>query len=112
MSDADTHPAIVQSDRSILLETDGDGALVSFQEKPRHEYGASMGLYVFEPDVLEFIPDRGEFGFDDLAYMFIASEVPVYVYSHKGYWLDIGVKSDLEQAQEESEMIRRQVIGD
>jgi DNA excision repair protein ERCC-3 len=45
MSDADTHPVIVQSDRSVLLETDGDAfedardAIAAFAElvkSPEH----------------------------------------------------------------------------
>ena len=55
-----------------------------------------MGFYAFEPDILEFIPPEGSFGFDDLMQAFIAAEAPVYVYTHLGYWLDIGIKSDLE----------------
>ena len=95
-----------------VLEMRSDGALTGFQEKPRHEYGASMGLYIFEPEILEFIPDEGSFGFDDLVHSFLAAEAPVFVYTHTGYWLDIGTKSDLEQAQEEHQLIRDTVGAD
>ena len=95
-----------------VLETNEDDALMQFREKPCHEYAASMGLYVFEPDVLEFLPDKGAFGFDDLVHAFLAAEAPVYVYSHSGYWLDIGIKSDLEQAQEQHELILQKIAGD
>ena len=95
-----------------VLEVNQDGSLIGFQEKPRQEYLASMGLYVFEPEIFEYIPEGGSFGFDDLMYAFQASEAPVYVYSHPGYWLDIGIKADLERAQEEYEEIRHRVTGD
>ena len=95
-----------------VLEANGDGSLVGFREKPKQEYLASMGLYVFEPDVLDYIPDHGSFGFDDLARGLLTSEAPVYVYQHPGYWLDIGIKDDLERAQEEFELIRETVTGD
>ena len=95
-----------------VLETDSQDALVDFQEKPCHEYLASMGIYVFEPEILEYIPAQGSFGFDDLMHAFLAAEAPVYVYTHPGYWLDIGIKSDLERAQEEYELIRHRVTGD
>lgn len=95
-----------------VLETNGDGNLVGFREKPRHEYLASMGLYVFEPGILEHIPNGGSFGFDDLVRSFLASEAPVSVYTHPGYWLDIGIKEDLERAQEEYELIRERMTGD
>ena len=95
-----------------VLETNEDDALMQFREKPSHEYAASMGLYVFEPDIMEFIPDSGAFGFDDLVHAFLAAEAPVYVYSHPGYWLDIGIKSDLEQAQDQYELILHKMAGD
>ena len=107
---------IATSNRAVqielgVLESDQDGNLVGFVEKPRHEYLASMGLYVFEPDILKFIPPGGSFGFDDLMLGFLAAEAPVYVYTHPGYWLDIGIKSDLERAQEEYESMSDRVTG-
>jgi len=95
-----------------VLETDHEGTVIDFQEKPCHEYLASMGLYVFEPAILEFIPPQGSFGFDDLMRAFLTAEAPVNVYTHPGYWLDVGIKSDLERAQEEYESIRERVTGD
>ncbi|MGH2543629.1 MAG: nucleotidyltransferase family protein, partial [Ardenticatenaceae bacterium] len=95
-----------------VLKINQDGALQQFIEKPRQEYLASMGLYVFEPEILGFIPQGGSFGLDDLVHAFLATEAPVYVYTHPGYWLDIGIKTDLERAQEEFETIRHRVTGD
>ena len=68
-----------------VLEVDDHGALVGFQEKPCHGYLASMGLYVFEPEILQFIPDSCPFGFDDLMHVLMVSEAPVYAYTHPGY---------------------------
>lgn len=85
---------------------------MGFEEKPCYGYSASMGLYVFEPEIIDFIPRLGSFGFDDLMHAFLAAEAPVYVYNHPGYWLDIGIKSDLERAQGEYELIRHKVTGD
>ena len=112
-----TIATIAASQREIQIElgelqVNREGGLTGFQEKPCHEYVASMGLYVFEPEVLEFIPGRGAFGFDDLVHAFIAAETPVYVYAHPGYWLDIGIMSDLQRAQDEYELIRHKVTGD
>ena len=95
-----------------VLNANSDGSLFGFHEKPCHEYVASMGLYVFEPAILEFIPEAGAFGFDDLVHCFLAAEAPVYVYHHPDYWLDIGIKSDLERAQDEYETIKHRIIGD
>ena len=95
-----------------VLEVDENYSVTRFREKPQQEYLASMGLYVFEPEILDYIPEKGSFGFDDLMYAFQASEAPVYVYPHPGYWLDIGIPSDLERAQDEYEEIRQRVTGD
>lgn len=106
---AATHRA-TQIELGVLKVNEASG-LVGFHEKPCHEYIASMGLYVFEPDVLMFIPECGVFGFDDLVRAFMEAEAPVYVYSHTGYWLDIGILSDLQRAQDEYELIREKVLG-
>ena len=70
-----------------------------------------MGLYIFDPGIFDLIPERRAFGFDDLVYACLDSEAPVFVYCHDGYWLDIGIPSDLQRAQDEYELIVHSVTG-
>ena len=95
-----------------VLERDGDGRIVGFQEKPEHEYWVSMGTYVFEPEIMNYVPDDGRpFGFDDLMHTLLAAKQPIYTFAHAGYWCDIGRKDDYEQVQEEFETRRAQILG-
>ena len=72
-----------------------------FQEKPVLKYKVSMGIYCMEPEILNLIPKNMPFGFDDLVHEMLRSKLPVHVYEHNGYWMDLGRKEDFEQAQEE-----------
>jgi mannose-1-phosphate guanylyltransferase len=43
-----------------------DGQVVAFREKPTLPMEVSMGLYIMNPDILEYIPKGVPFGFDNL----------------------------------------------
>ena len=83
------------------FELDGDDRIGSFAEKPKKEYFASMGIYLFEPEIYNYIPRGMPFGFDDLMYKLISEDIPVYSYIHDGYWFDIGIEDDCHRAQKE-----------
>jgi len=74
------------------------GRLIGFREKPKVTQFVSMGIYGASRRVLEFIPTRGAFGFDQLMHRLIDANERVDVIEHKGYWLDIGRPEDYEQA--------------
>lgn len=95
-----------------VLECDDDGAIVGFSEKPEKEYLVSMGAYLFEPEILKYVPTNIPFGFDDLMHILDDNSVPVYSYIHDGYWLDIGRKEDFEKAQKEFDDHRERILGD
>lgn len=77
-----------------------DERMVGFSEKPEIKYLASCGAYCLEPSVLDLIPSGVPFGFDDLMHAMIEQNLPVYVYHHKGLWLDIGREEDYRNAQQ------------
>jgi NDP-sugar pyrophosphorylase family protein len=72
--------------------------LVSFHEKPTLSQTVSMGIYGVSRRALEFIPDRGPFGFDELMHKMLEAEERIDVHLHGGYWLDIGRPEDYEKA--------------
>lgn len=74
--------------------------MASFQEKPVMNFSVSMGIYCMEPQILDLIPGNVPFGFDNLMYSMLDKELPVYMYRHKGLWLDIGREEDFKHAQE------------
>lgn len=78
---------------------------VEFVEKPEYELNVSMGVYVFNKKVLNFIPDGQPFGFDDLMQILIDKNKHIKVYPYDGYWLDIGRPEDYEKANEDIEKL-------
>jgi mannose-1-phosphate guanylyltransferase len=85
-----------------VIHTDPDGRIVNFLEKPRYNQFVSMGIYLFEPDILRYVPAGGQaFGFDNLMAELTRNHAGVYTYPHEGLWLDIGRLEDYERAVEE-----------
>lgn len=81
-----------------VVHTDGSGLLRALEEKPTLRYTVSMGVYVFEPSVIELIRPRERIDFPDLLLRMIDSGQAVSIYRHEGYWRDIGKRDDYEVA--------------
>ena len=89
-----------------VIELDGGHRIRDYIEKPCYHYNVSMGVYVFEPRVLEYIP-RGEyFDFPSLVHRLLENDEPIVGYPYDGYWLDIGRRDDYEQAVQDFESMR------
>jgi len=95
-----------------VLECDDEHRVANFMEKPENEYLASLGIYLFEPQLFDYVPKNVPFGFDDLMNTLLSKDIPIYTYIHNGYWLDIGIEEDFKRAQREFEENRDRVIGD
>ena len=78
------------------------GRLLEFREKPSQEFSVSTGIYCMSPEVFEFIPPSGSFGFDHLMRAMLDRGAPVGVHEHLGSWIDIGRVEDLRRAQEQA----------
>jgi len=81
-----------------VLKTDSNNQLVKFIEKPNYQYQVSMGVYALNRKVLDYIPSKKTFGFDDLMYKLLYKNKVVKILEHDGYWLDIGRPDDYMQA--------------
>lgn len=86
-----------------VIETDGQGYLSDYIEKPTLDYRVSMGVYVFEPAVLAFLKPREYCDFPDLIKTLVADKRKVASYPFSGYWLDMGRPDDYARAIEEFE---------
>jgi NDP-sugar pyrophosphorylase family protein len=95
----------VKIDLGVIV-TDGDRRIKDYIEKPTQSYLASMGIYIFEPKVLEFIAGKGYMDFPDLVKQLIGAGLLVCYYPFSGYWLDIGRHEDYSKAAEEFEQLR------
>jgi NDP-sugar pyrophosphorylase family protein len=90
-----------------VLEIGKDGKLENFVEKPTNQYNVSMGVYMANNKILNYIPDNQLYGFDHLMLDLIKFNEPASVKVHNGYWLDIGRPDDYEKANEDIEMLNK-----
>lgn len=95
-----------------VLEMDSSNYLTGFKEKPSAEYLVSMGVYMANRRILDFIPEGKSYGFDNLMLDLLAANKPATVRKFSGYWLDIGRPDDYIQAIEEFEQMRTRFLGE
>ncbi len=93
-----------------VIEMDGDHTVKGYLEKPSIDYLVSMGVYVFEPRILEYIPKDQYLDFPDLVLKLIAAGEKVSGYVFKGYWEDLGRPDDYERASAQFEEMRSQFL--
>lgn len=87
-----------------VIEAESDHRIVNFQEKPKMDYMVSMGIYVFTPRVIDFIPKSTRFDFPDLLQRLLDNGSKVVGYQSEAYWMDVGRPADYEQANEDFPM--------
>ena len=81
-----------------VIESNEKGFVEKYIEKPIMKYEVSMGIYVFEPQVREYIPKGKRLDLPDLIKLLIKEKKNVISYRFDGYWLDIGRIEDYEEA--------------
>jgi NDP-mannose synthase len=72
--------------------------VTGYEEKPEFSWTVSMGIYVMEPEALEYIPHGRYFDFPDLVQGLLRADRPIGAYVYDGFWLDIGRQEDYQQA--------------
>jgi len=103
------HQRHVKIDLGVMECEDGH-RIIGYNEKPVIDYLASMGIYVFEPRVLAFIPKGQYLDFPDLVKQLIAAGEIVKGYPFDGYWQDLGRPDDYEQAAQDFDRMRSQFL--
>jgi len=93
-----------------VIQLDGDNRVKGYIEKPLYDYNVSMGIYVFAPRVLSYIPSGEYFDFPDLVQRLLESGETILGYPYEGYWLDIGRPDDYEQAVQDFEKMRSRFL--
>ncbi len=91
------HERKVQIDLGVI-QLDGGNKVVGYIEKPSMDYCASMGIYVFEPKVLDYIPKGKYLDLPDLVNILLENEERVIGFPFQGYWQDLGRSDDYQQA--------------
>ena len=96
-----------EASRFGIMNTDGNGRIVEFEEKPEHPKSnlASMGIYIFNWKLLRKIlladmknPDsHHDFGKDVIPCL-LNDNKTLATYKFKGYWKDVGTIDSLWEA--------------
>lgn len=106
-----SHARSVKIDLGVL-EFNGSNELAGYIEKPTFDFSVSMGLYIFEPRVLDYICYNQYLDFPDLVLKMIEAGERVVGYPFDGYWQDLGRPDDYEQAVQDFEFIKPQIFGE
>ena len=86
-----------------VVVTDDEGRVQTFQEKPSVDEALSntinTGIYIFEPEVLDFIPSNTTFDIgSELFPLLVEKDAPFYATSMDFQWVDIGRVPDYWRA--------------
>ena len=71
------------------------------REKPRINQYINAGIYIVEPQVLDYVPKNKEFNMTDLIQALIGDGQQVSAYPVLEYWLDIGQLKDYQQGEKD-----------
>jgi len=77
--------------------TADDNKIIKYQEKPTYGYLVSMGIYAFNRDIIDYIPEK-KYDFPQLVNDLIKRRKNPTVFEYDGRWFDIGRPADWEQA--------------
>ena len=94
-----------------VVETDDNGRVRSFAEKPTRETLSSSGvktinagIYILEPQILDLIPENENYSFEYNLFPALLEKklaFDAFVMRHSDYWLDIGTPSRYWQAHQD-----------
>jgi NDP-mannose synthase len=73
--------------------------ITGYIEKPTMCFPVSMGVYVYEPRVIDLMPP-GHFDFPEVVHLLLRYGEAVVSYPCDGTWFDIGTPADYERAVE------------
>jgi len=106
-----THVREVHVDLGVI-EFNGAQEVVGYIEKPTYKFQVSMGIYIFEPRVLEYIAYNQYLDFPDMVLRLLNAGERVMGFPFDGYWQDLGRADDYEQAVQDFESLRGKILGE
>jgi NDP-sugar pyrophosphorylase family protein len=94
-----------------VIESCNETEVSDYIEKPTEHYLVSMGIYIFEPSVLQFIEAGKRLDFPDLVKRLLTAKLKLAIYRSDDFWLDIGRPDDYQKAVEVFAQQRERFIG-
>jgi NDP-mannose synthase len=108
-----THRRVVRTEYGVI-HLDGQvgetSAVTGYEEKPDIPYVVSMGVYVAEPTVLDYVDSGAFLDIPELVLRLLDNRERVGSFLFDGYWLDIGRHEDYEKAIVEYERLKHQLF--
>ena len=80
-----------------VIETKGNGKVLSWNEKPEIKSKINMGCYVMEPNILNFIPKNKPYGMDNVIKKVISKRKTINSILVKNGFIDVGDKKTYEK---------------
>jgi NDP-sugar pyrophosphorylase family protein len=105
------HHREIRIDLGVIV-LNGSNEVKGYVEKPTYGFDVSMGIYVFEPRVLNHIPHNKYLDFPDLVLRLLEQGERVVGFPFTGYWQDLGRPDDYAQAVAEFESLKPQILGE
>ena len=75
--------------------------IVSIKEKPIQQFYVNAGIYVLNPEVLDYIPGDTPIDMTSVFERLVAENKKTLSYPIREYWLDIGRPEDFKKAEED-----------
>ena len=83
-----------------VVNIDGSN-IVSIKEKPTYKFFVSAGIYMLNPEVIDYIPKNEFFDMPSLFEKLISKKQNVISFPLREYWIDIGQIEEYKKANEE-----------
>jgi len=93
-----------------VMEFHRNYRLTRYVEKPTLTHSVSMGIYVFEKRVLNWILTEKYLDFPDLIQKLLGARQNVSCYPSRDFRLDIGSHEDYEEAQKRFKKMRKKLL--
>jgi NDP-sugar pyrophosphorylase family protein len=84
-----------------VIQCNDNHEITGYLEKPSMDYMVSMGIYIFERAVLDYIQPNVYLDFPNLVLKLLEAGEKIVGYQYDGYWQDLGNPEDYEQAQQD-----------
>jgi glucose-1-phosphate cytidylyltransferase len=81
---AATLTAVQPTSRFGLMDIDTTGRVIHFREKPKMKDWVSIGYFVFEPEVLDYLTD--DCGLEEEGLTRLAADAKLAAFKHEGFW--------------------------
>jgi NDP-sugar pyrophosphorylase family protein len=81
-----------------VVEVGEDDRIEGFDESPKLPHWVNAGVYVFDDEAIERLPERGDH--ERTTFPELASEGKLYAFRHEGLWLTVNTPKELRTADE------------